>query len=233
MRAMIYSWFTFMMTTPRSLKFLFAATLLLPGLVSALKSGNDVQGAFQGSTDIGQTKPGSTVYDTASESYLVTGGGADMWGGADAFHMSWIRMAGDGSVAADIHFPAGDLPKLEKAVLIFRQSLDPGSPYADIAIHGDGHITLQYRTVQGGETEDTVAPAHGSTRLRIERKGNGFTAYTGSTDDDMSGFSSTQVEMKGPVYVGIGVCAHDADGLAGVTFSNVVMGKPPVKVVHK
>lgn len=181
------------------------------------------QGIFAGSTDVGKTQKGSTVYEAASGSYRVTGGGADMWGSTDAFHFSWVRLSGDATLTADVHFPAGDLAPLEKAVLIFRQSLDPASPYSDVAIHADGHITLQYRVSSGSRTEDVTAAEHGSARLRIERKGNRFTAFTGPSDGKLTAFSAMTVPMEDPVYVGVGVCSHAAEDLATVTFSKVAI----------
>ena len=129
-------------------------------------------------------------------------------------------------MTADIHFPPGNLAPLEKAVLIVRQSLDAGSPYADVAIHADGHITLQYRAAAGGKTADVTAAERGSTRLRIARSGNKFTAYTGSADGKLTAFSDTTIAMQDPVYAGIGVCAHDAEGLATVSFSNAWIERP-------
>jgi TolB protein len=195
-------------------------------------------GIFAGSTDIGAIRPGSTIYLPADaahgDEYRVTGGGADMWGAADAFHLSWVRLQGDTVFNADVLLPANGIPALAKAVLIFRQTLDPGSPYVDAAIHGDGHITTQYRNLPGGKTEDTTATVHGApgnwTRLRIERRGNTFTVSAGpadgasnSTADNSTLLASEPVTVKlhGPVYVGIGVCAHSPDGLATVTFANV------------
>jgi hypothetical protein len=126
-------------------------------------------------------------------------------------------------LTADVHFSPGDHAPLEKAVLIFRQSLDPGSVYADVAIHADGHITLQYRAAAGGPTADVTSTEHGSTRLRIERIGNRFTASTGSADGKPAAFSTQTIAMDDPVYVGIGVCAHSAEGLTTASFSNVGM----------
>lgn len=197
-----------------------ALALVCPHLLSAQQPSAGRVGIFQGSTDIGNTKPGSTVFDPANATYRVIGGGADMWGTADAFHFTWVRLNSDATLSADVHFPDGTLVPLEKAVLIFRQTLDPDSAYADIAIHGDGHITLQFRAVSGGKTEDTLLPEKGATRLRIQRKGNLFTASAGQEAGSPASVSTT-VAMKGPVYVGIGVCAHDAQGTATVTFSNV------------
>ena len=144
-----------------------------------------------------------------------------MWGAADDFHYSWVRLSGDATLTSDIQFPWGSKAPLEKAVLIFRQSLDPASPYADVAIHADGHITLQFRATAGGKTADVTAAEHGATRIRIERSGNRFTAYSGSADGNLTAFSNTSIAMEDLVYVGIGVCAHDAEGLTTVGFSNV------------
>ena len=206
---------------------LIVAVAFTGGLVAyGQHDGSAHQGVFAGSTDVGATQKGSTVYDQANWVYHVTGGGADMWGAADAFHFSWVRLSGDASLTADVEFPSSGVIPLEKAVLIFRQSLDPGSAYADVAIHGDGHITLQYRVTAGDKTEDITAPKTGSNRIRIERKGDEFTAYTSDADGKLTAFASYTVKLQGPVYVGIGVCAHNADGTAAVTFSKLMLQHP-------
>jgi hypothetical protein len=205
------------------LNLVLAVLLPASGAVAASQALNGPHGIFTGSTDIGKTLKGSTVFDPATGSYRVTGGGEDMWGGEDAFHFSWVKLSGDATLTADVEFPADVPVPLEKAVLIFRQSLDPASAYADLAIHGDGHATIQYRLVSGGVTGDVVAPQHAPARLRIERKGNLFTTSTGSADGKLTAFSSVTVVMEGPVYVGIGFCAHKADALASATFSNVML----------
>lgn len=207
-------------------KVIVAFTLAASGMVVAQQHPSSSRSIFEGSSDVGKTRTGSTVYEPAGNLYRVSGGGADMWSAADAFHFSWVRRSGDASLTADVKFPAGSLAPLEKAVLIFRQSLDPASPYADVAIHADGHITLQYRATAGGKTVDVTAAEHGSTRLRIERSGNRFTAYTGSADGKLTAFSNTTIALEDPVYVGIGVCAHDAEGLTTVSFSKVSIERP-------
>jgi len=199
-------------------------------LTSAQQPLEGPRGLFEGSTDVGSTHKGSTVYDPGRGEYRVTGGGADMWGAADAFHLSWVRLSGDVTLTADVRFPpdGGAIP-LKKAVLIVRQSLDPGSAYADVAIHGDGHITLQYRATQGNETADTTSTEHGSTRLRIARKGNQFTLYAGPADGKLSASAPVTIILHDPVYVGIGMCAHQADGVESAVFSNVKIERPMAK----
>lgn len=152
---------------------------------------------------------------------------------ADDFHFSWVRLSGDATLAADIQFPWSSKAPLEKAVLISRQGLDPGSPYADVAIHADGHITLQYRETAGGETADVTAAEHGATRLRIERSGSTFTAFTGSKDGTLTAFARTNIALQDPVYLGIGVCAHDTGGLTTVGFSGVSIERPSASPAGK
>ena len=216
------------------LKLITATSLLLsaPVLFSFLpqSSSKTSRGLFEGETDIGSTRKGSTVYDSTKGEYRVSGGGADMWGAADDFHFGWVRLSGDVTLTADVRFPSdgGTIP-LKKAVLIVRQSLDPGAPYADVAIHGDGHITLQYREAQGGPTADVTSAEHGSTRLRIERKGDQFISYAGPADGKLAATGPVKIVLHDPVYVGIGMCAHKADGMETAIFSNVKIERPSAK----
>ena len=200
---------------------LFATAPLFVVLTFAQQHVNAAIGTFTGSTDIGTTRGGSAVYVPSSGEYHVKGGGADIWGTADDFHFSWVQVSGAVSLTADVRFPASSPERLRKAVLMVRQSLDPGSAYADVAIHGDGHINLQFRTVAGGKTDDTLSTQHGSTRLRIERRRNQFTAFAGEPGAALVPGSPVTVVMQGPVYVGIGVCAHNASVVEEAVFSNV------------
>ncbi len=182
---------------------------------------SEARGIFQGSDDIGHAQLGSTLYDSAKGSYELRGGGGDVWGTADQFRFSWTRFSGDGSLAADLHVDAPVTYRLSKGMLMFRQSLDPASPYADVAIHADGHVTLQYRLTQGGETRDVMLPEHNPVHLRIVRHGDVFTAYADSGNSTRSSAPSITIPMHDPVFVGLGVCSHNTDDLQTVTFSRV------------
>jgi hypothetical protein len=180
-------------------------------------------GLFSGQTDIGIGYPGNVTYNPYTGVFQLTGGGADIWGASDAFHLAWVKLQGDAALSADIEFPAQVPSPLAKAVLIFRQTLDPDSSYADVALHADGHITLQYRERAGGPTADVTSPLHNSKRLRIERRGNVFTALVQAEDGKMIPFSTYTVPMTGPVYLGIGSCPHDVRTTINIRFSNVII----------
>lgn len=195
---------------------------LAPAALPAPQHAADkVPGLFQGSIDIGQAQPGSTRYDPERARYEIRGGGDDVWGTADSFRFAWTQLSGDASLAADLHIDAPVTFRLAKGMLMFRQSLDPGSPYADVALHADGHVTLQYRLRQGGETRDITLPVHNVAHLRIIRQGDTFTAYT--EPRGASAPPAVTVPMHGLVYVGIGVCSHNSDALQTVTFSHIML----------
>lgn len=200
----------------------FSQGFLVLAVLAAACGVARAQGVFVGSSDIGNTQRGGTAYDKATKSYEITGGGGDIWGASDSFHYAWQQVYGeDWYIQADVSLPSGGSQPNEKGVLMFRQSLDPDSAYVDVAIHADGHITLQWRLAQGATTADTAAPMRNAKTLRIERRGNLFIASAAGDDGQMHEFASKTVMFEDPVYLGLGVCAHDANGLATVKFSNL------------
>ena len=63
-------------------------------------SQNPSLGLFEGHGDIGNVrKTGYVKYDTEQKSYLIAGGGENMWFNNDAFHFLWKRASGDISLA--------------------------------------------------------------------------------------------------------------------------------------
>ena len=127
-------------------------------------------GVFEAHGDVGETpKQGSVEYDAATGEYRVTGGGANIWSTTDAFHFVWIKVSGDVTIAADIQFIGAGAVAHRKAVLMIRQGLEPGAPYADAALHGDGLTSLQFRTERDQETQEVKAAVTAPQRIRIER----------------------------------------------------------------
>src|SRR5262245_34705649 len=112
-------------------------------------------GMFADHGDIGTVlHPGSAVFDAASRSYAVTGSGENMWGARDAFHFVWRKASGDLALEADVSFPGPGKEAHRKACLLIRQSLDADAAYVDVALHGDGLTSLQFRETQGAATHE-------------------------------------------------------------------------------
>src|ERR1700733_8106466 len=195
-----------------------SASLAQTGLAQA----NDL-GIFTNQGSVGQTPPGSTVhYDASKGEYRITGGGANIWGAADAFYFVWKKASGDMTLTADVQWVGTSAAEHRKVVLMIRQSLDPGSAYADAVSHGNGLTSLQFRGAANEQTYQVITQVEGTVRLRIERKGSRFTMYAGKPNEELKMVGPVEfVGLQDPVYVGLGVCSHVATTLETAIFSNV------------
>ena len=188
-------------------------------------------GLFEGHGDVGAVlHAGSVEYDAGKRSYTISGSGENMWLATDGFQFVWKRVSGDVTLTADISFVGKGVNEHRKAVLIVRQSLDADSAYADVALHGSGLTSLQFREEKGVATHEIQASVSAPKRLRIEKRGAYFTMSLADADGKfhLAG-GSTRIALKEPFYVGIGVCSHDKDVVEKAVFSNVELkGAAPV-----
>jgi TolB protein len=193
------------------------------GAQDPLMSTKRAVGMFEGHGDVGTVlHAGSVEYDEAKQTYAIAGSGENMWLGKDAFHFAWKKASGDVALTADIAFLGKGGNEHRKAVLMIRQSLDADSPYADVALHGNGLTSLQYREEKGAATHEIQANISAPKRLKIVKRGAYFSMWlAGQRGEFQLASGSTRVELKGPFYVGIGVCSHDDKVIEKAVFSNV------------
>jgi hypothetical protein len=180
-------------------------------------------GIFDGQQDVGTIlHHGSVRYDRKTGAYTVSGSGQDMWAGSDEFHFVWKKMSGDVALTADIALLGPGKEPHRKAVLIIRQNLDGGSPGVDVAVHGNGLASLQFRDAAGANLHEIQSNVTAPKTVRIEKRGDFFYAFVAGPDGKLvpSG-ASTRLALTGPFYIGIGVCAHNKNGLTRDVFSNV------------
>ena len=179
-------------------------------------------GVFERDADIGDTpKTGFVEFNADTGNYRVTGGGANIWAKVDAFHFAWTRISGDVVVTADVKFIGTGAVDHRKAVLMIRENLDRTAAYADVALHGDGLTSLQFRPTDGAETAEKRSTVNMPSRIRIVRLGNQFTVYAAKEGEELMPTGPATVVLQDPVYVGIGVCSHEANTLETAIFSNV------------
>ena len=180
-------------------------------------------GAFTNEGSVGETPPGcKAVYDATKGEYRIRGGGANMWAATDAFYFVWKKVSGDVDLSADIQWVGASAAEHRKAVLIIRQSLEPGSSYADAVSHGNGLTSLQFRGAANEQTYQLVVAEDGPSRLRIVRRGSVVMMYYGRPGTELKAAGPIEyVTLTDPVYVGLGVCSHVATTLETAVFSNV------------
>jgi TolB protein len=210
----------------------FVGAVAASGFAAIAFAASDELGVFTGHTDIGVIKhPGTVAFDAAKRAYTVGGSGVNMWFKEDAFHFVWKKVSGDIALAADIDFVGLSTEPHRKACLIIRESLDADSVYVDAALHGDGLTSLQFRDTKGGLTREVQTNRSSPRRLRLEKIGDTVYMSLASADAPLAPSGcSVRVPFTGEFYIGLGVCAHNANGFERAVFSNVEFGPPSNQV---
>jgi Tol biopolymer transport system component len=201
-----------------------------PGFGQAGANQQGALGVFESQSDVGKVNPAGTAsFDAASGVYSIASSGANLWGTADGFHLVWKKMSGDLSLTADIQLgeaSAGSNPH-RKALVIFRQTLDPDSMYADVAVHGSGETALQYRRNKGDTTQDIAFDLGAPKTVRLEKRGDTITLFVSMKGEPLhQAGASIELHFAEPFYAGLGVCAHQDGAVEKATFAHVEL-KPP------
>ena len=213
---------------PRYRVRLLACVLVLSGAgVLGSQSAAGKIGLFDQHGDVGGVKiPGSAAYDATAQSYTLRASGANMWFGADEFHFVWKKLAGDFILQAHVELLGKGVDPHRKVGLMVRSSLDPASPHVNVCRHGDGLTSLQFRRTAGADTEEVQSQVKGPDVLQLERKGDIYTMSVARFGDLYTTEQLTGVSLGADVYVGIFLCAHNADVTETAVLSNVRLIRP-------
>lgn len=179
-------------------------------------------GSFENESDVGTpAKPGHAAFDSSTGSFAVSGGGENMWFTNDAFHFVWKQISGDFTLQAAIDFQGAAGNAHRKACLMVRQSLAADSPYIDVAVHGDGLTSLQFRETPGGLTHEIQANLTRPKAAGIGRQGEVYFLGVPEAGGLAPAGPFMRIKLSDPVYVGLGVCAHDDKVIETADFSQV------------
>jgi len=187
-------------------------------------------GQFSGQVDIGAVKhPGGVVYDAAEQKYKITGSGKNMWVGEDQLHYLYNQMEGDFIVSARVAFEGAGTDPHRKIGWDVRTNLETGSPNVNTAIHGDGLASLQFRANANGDTEQYPLQIKAPDIIQLERRGDVYIFSAAKKGEPFQVTSVSHIKLGDKVYVGLAVCAHNADVVETATFSNVRITIPAPK----
>ncbi len=179
---------------------------------------------FDGCTDVGNVlHPGSVSYDEATDTYTISGAGFNLWNEKDDFYFVWKKVTGDFEISGDFAWEGEGVNPHRKTGFMIRESLDTDSKYADIALHGEGLTSLQYRAVKGDITLENTPDVWGPTTLSFSRHGNtiAFRSGKGSLPDKDD--ASIELELPAECYVGFFMCSHEDDVVETGYISNIVL----------
>jgi TolB protein len=198
----------------------------LAGLLVCQPAGSSASaanlGIFETASDVGIIKlKGSSEYFPDQAQYRITGSGKNMWFAEDAFQFLYKKLSGDLVFSMDVAWESAGKEPHRKACALVRQSLAADSPYVDVAVHGDGLIELQYRTVPGGPTYAARTPIQAPATVKLERDGSVFTAFVSKAGGPFQPVGAVSLALADPVYVGLAVCAHNSTNQETALISNV------------
>ncbi len=204
----------------------FLLAILLAASALA-QSGNF--GGFTNSDDVGAPPlKGAAQFDPATGEYKITGTGSDIWGKADQFHYVWREMSGDFAVTTDVKFLTEGIGH-RKGVIMLRKSLDTDSPFIQLAIHGDGTPSIQFRNTKADNTNTVDFPMEGpgNWKLKLVRSGSTITVWMSKDDAPLRELGHTMNQLGSPILVGLGVSSHSQQATNTVLFSNVSVEQLP------
>ncbi len=185
-------------------------------------------GLFDHATDIGTVKhQGHVLYDTGNEKYTISGSGINMWNTADEFYFVWKKIKGDFILYTSTEFHGEGVDPHRKAGLIIRKDLTPSSPYISAAYHGDGLVSMQYRSVDGGETKEIRHPEEFASILQLESYNGKVFMNACMPGNPLYETGSMAFNwLSDSCYVGLFVCAHNADVIETAAFYNTRLTIP-------
>ena len=185
-------------------------------------------GVFAGSQDVGAgVKAGAATYVPATQQYVVSGAGANIWGDHDEFRYVYKKLKGDFLLCARAAFVgANGVEPHRKMGWMVRQSLAGNSPQVSAAVHGDGLTALQVRRAAGAPTEEVRARIAHADVLQLERTGTTFTLRAAQFGQPFVTEQVSALDLGEEVYVGLFVGAHNADVLETAVFRDVRISTP-------
>jgi regulation of enolase protein 1 (concanavalin A-like superfamily) len=175
--------------------------------------------------DIGSPKPEGKSLQKGDQ-WVVTGGGADIFGPSDQFHFASTSASGNCTMTAKI-VSVGESGTHDwaKAALMIRADDSVGAPHATVAVSHAGTVAFLIRTTPGGDTRSEKVPGVSlPIYLKLERKGDDFTSSYSADGKTWTMVGKTMtVPMKPASLAGMAVTSH-ADGVAcTAVFSNYMI----------
>jgi TolB protein len=203
------------------------AAFVLALAVAATSAAAEALGPFEDHGDVGSPRlPGSAAYNGFSQDLAMSAAGVNLWGARDEFHFVWKKLAGNFLVQARVELLGKGVEAHRKLGVMVRSTLDPDSPYADGAVHGDGLTSLQFRRAKGKETEEIRSTLTGADVLQIERHGDRITLRAARFGEPFVASELDAIDLGNEVYVGLFLCSHNPDVVERAVFRDVRLTRP-------
>jgi hypothetical protein len=187
----------------------FSDALRVYGLLPVPRTPDPCEAGWQ-QRDVGSSVSGFGAISCAK--FAVTGGGSDIWGTADGFHFLFRPFTGDGQIVARVSTISAKSPWAKSGVM-FRATLDPGSPHAFMALTTGNGAAFQRRLAAGGVSVHTQGPNVAAPYwVKLVRAGNTLTGFiSGDGVNWGAAIGTDTVPMPPDLLAGLAVTSHNID----------------------
>ena len=176
-------------------------------------------------TDIGSVGVrGNASYSNGT--FAINASGADFWGSSDSGHFVYQSLSGDSTIIARVVSQTNTSPA-EKAGVMFRQSLDPSSPFVDMFVTPSSGVNLKSRNASGILANHEIPGISAPYWVKLVRRSSTFTGFA-SPDGlrwSQCGIPVT-IAMPDPLDVGLAVTAHNNSTIGPAVLDNVSIVSP-------
>jgi len=179
-------------------------------------------------TDIGAVGAAGNSSESGG-TFTTAGGGADIWGTADAFRFTYTTMTGDGSIVARVA-SVENVAAWTKAGVEMRATLTAGSQHGMMLVSPGKGTAYQRRATSNGTSTNTAGPTTTAPYwVKLTRVANVVTAYASVDGATWTKVASQTITMPSTIYVGLGIGSHVQGQLATAVFDNVTVTRsaPP------
>ncbi len=179
---------------------------------------------FWQSSDIGYVAyPGDVCVNNGV--YTITASGADIWGTSDAFHYVYQQVITNYTELIARVVSIKNTNANAKCGIMFRQNLDPGSPYVFLALTPTNGFWMQQRTAQSASASTVTSLSSYTTPywVRVVNRGNKYVSYISPDGNSWSPVDSVTLALGTNPYVGFGYSTHDNTVLDTAVLDNVTL----------
>ena len=189
-------------------------------------------GIFENHADVGNPKkPGSSMYDPATQTYTMTGAGYNIWFNRDEFQFLYKRLKGDFILTADFEFSRVEGVGHKKIGWMIRETLDEQSAGINACAHGDKLVVLQWRPLRGTYMRDPqdeiFYPKRNFQTVQLERSGKNVIMRVAGPGEPLQVVGAHEMgDMRDSVFAGLYICSHDPEVVEEAKIWNVRIDKP-------
>ncbi|HEU5053338.1 MAG TPA: T9SS type A sorting domain-containing protein [Hanamia sp.] len=176
------------------------------------------------SADIGYVaNAGDVCVDKGT--YSITASGDDIWNTKDAFHFVFQKVITDETELTARIVSVKATSSYAKCGIMFRQNLDPGSPFVFLSVFPTNKMIMLERTDQSANAISVSDTLNNSAPywIRIYNKGNKYISYTSSNGTDWTILDSVTLSLGTNPYVGIAYTTRNNSILDTAIVDNVAL----------